>query len=551
MKRWNRSFWCLIYIPLSVLVIPESVAQKTIDSIAELQLIGNDGGYPLDGSYILSQDIDASDTVNWNSGDGFEPIAPDTDSVTSGYQGTRFSGTFDGNGHSVTGLYISRIGESFVGLFGATDDDAVIENVQLAGGSVLGNSDVGALIGDCRGTVSKCASSTDVSADMHRAGGLIGNLTQGYVTSCSTSGDVVVINFFGVSAGGLIGEVDLALTGEIRLCSSSSYVEGQAGYTGGLIGHNSAPVYDSFATGTVDGRNSRVGGLIGNNSGDLSGCFATGSVTAANQYLGGLIGYNSGVLDNCYATGNVDGGETASAVGGLMGRTGDESITRCYAAGHVVGENIVGGFVGFSQRVGSVIQNCFATGSVTGVDEVGGFIGRNMDFASIVNSYSVGGVVGSTLTGGFVGNDSNGGAVTSSYWNTSTSGQATSADGSGLTTSQFHMSSSFSGWDFNDTWVIDEGSSYPYFGLFVAWVDFAAAGGGDGTILLPFDTLSNGVNTVVSGGLVKLTAGSSSETMTIDKAMTLESVEGIVDVGVGGTPDVAEQELSSGFQKRE
>src|SRR3989344_5183235 len=64
-----------------------------IDTIEELQLIGNDSAYPLNGNYILTRDIDASATVNWNNGTGFNPIGyPITISPFMG----PFSGVFNG-----------------------------------------------------------------------------------------------------------------------------------------------------------------------------------------------------------------------------------------------------------------------------------------------------------------------------------------------------------------------------------------------------------------------------------------------------------------------
>src|SRR3989338_10877154 len=66
-----------------------------INTIEELQLIGNNSAYPLNGDYILTQDIDASATVNWNNGAGFKPIG-------------QFSGVFNGQGYIITNLIINR-----------------------------------------------------------------------------------------------------------------------------------------------------------------------------------------------------------------------------------------------------------------------------------------------------------------------------------------------------------------------------------------------------------------------------------------------------------
>jgi hypothetical protein len=81
----------------------------------------------LSGNYVLGADIAASGTSTWNSNSGFSPI------------GT-FTGTFDGLGHTVTGLTISRSTTDYVGLFGLASSAASIRNTGLVGGSVTGSS---------------------------------------------------------------------------------------------------------------------------------------------------------------------------------------------------------------------------------------------------------------------------------------------------------------------------------------------------------------------------------------------------------------------------
>ena len=108
-----------------IIVGTPALAVIEINDIEELQKIGNDSGYPLDGDYILGNDIDASATVSWNGGKGFKPIAPDTDSGSEFYQGTYFTGTFDGKGYTINILYIYRPDEEFVGLFGATSQSSI------------------------------------------------------------------------------------------------------------------------------------------------------------------------------------------------------------------------------------------------------------------------------------------------------------------------------------------------------------------------------------------------------------------------------------------
>ncbi len=94
-----------------------------ISSIEELQKIEKDPNYPLNGSYELVQDIDASETKNWNGGKGFDPIGED-------YYDP-FTGIFDGKGHKIRNLYINRPDEDNVGLFGVVGSGGEVKNLGL------------------------------------------------------------------------------------------------------------------------------------------------------------------------------------------------------------------------------------------------------------------------------------------------------------------------------------------------------------------------------------------------------------------------------------
>ena len=262
---------------------------RAIGSIEELQRIGYDPAYPLDGRYWLTQDIDATATADWNDAgtdddvlEGFLPI---------GTGAEPFTGSFDGAGHVIYGLTINRPDWSYVGLFGRMGEEASVTGVGLAGGAVTGGSG-GGLAGANAGMVAQCYATGPVMGD-HRVGGLIGR-NCGTVSQCYASGSVT-------------GDSD----------------------TGGLIGGNDGgTVTQCYATGSVTG-DWATGGLIGDNGGTVSQCYASGPV-GGGDYVGGLIGRNSGTVTQCYATGAVDGGTggwddwgdeewESGEVGGLIG----------------------------------------------------------------------------------------------------------------------------------------------------------------------------------------------------------------------------------------
>jgi len=239
---------------------------------------------------------------------------------------------------------------------------------------------------------------------------------------------------------------------------------------GGLVGANYGTVTHCYSTGVVSG-NSCVGGLVGVNCGELTQCYSTGVVSGSHA-VGGLVGGNYGELTQCYSTGVVSG---SSGVGGLVGYSYcDEFIggivTQCYSSGSVSGLSDVGGLVGSND--GSVTR-CYSTGAVSGDCWVGGLVGnqgpgQQTDYASVsvTQCYSTGAVSGRSYVGGLVGGRHGMVAlsVTGCFWDTQTSGQATSDGGTGKTTAEMQTASTFVGWSVCEdagVWTIDEGSDYP------------------------------------------------------------------------------------------
>jgi hypothetical protein len=152
-------------------------------------------------------------------------------------------------------------------------------------------------------------------------------------------------------------------------------------------------------------------------------------VSGTGNDVGGLVGYNNG----------TNGGATVSS---------------SYATGKVTGANIVGGLVGDN---GASVANTFATGSVSGTGkDVGGLVGLNG--YTVSTSYSTGRVSGSSYVGGLVG-DNLGAVSSTSFWNITTSGLTTSAEGIGLTTAQMQTEATFTlaGWNFTSIWYLPVG----------------------------------------------------------------------------------------------
>lgn len=390
----------------------------------------------LNGNYALGANIDASGTAGWNGGAGWEPVGA----------GTVFFGTFHGLGHTVSGLTINRPTTPGNGLFAYLGGYewggyGVIRDIGVLNVNVTGSDSTGALVGETLGGSIYSTYSSGTVSGVNFTGGLIGTvgMATGPESIIDKSHSDCVVNGTGMSTGGLVG---FNRDGRIMNSYSSGIVTSSGEYIGGLVGSNGRSIHDSYSTSNVIGGNSgNVGGLAGQNWGRVENSYATGAVSVTSgSWVGGLVGFNS------------DGD-------GIIGSFSTSDVT--VSSGGPVG-GLAGANIGW-------ISNSYSTGNVTGSDVVGGLVGIHGGFGTITNSYSTGRVtaqVGAPSVGGLVGYDEANqvglvGTISSSYWNTETSGQATSAGGTGLTTAQMQHQSNFTGWDFTNTWRIVEGSSYP------------------------------------------------------------------------------------------
>ena len=254
-----------------------------ITTCTELQNINDN----LAGDYYLANDIDCSDTVNWNKGEGFEPIGPSF--------GKEFSGTFDGKGYKITNLYINRPETELVGLFGSITSGAKIENVGIEKVSVIGNEYVGGLVGgvDKGATVNNSYSTGDISGNLGGIGGFAGHVENGKLSNCYFKGTV---------------------NGE--------------GVVGGFAGYNKGLITNSHSSGSVSGNEKEIGGFVGCNEGSVSNCYSRGSVSGKGE-VGGLVGANGEIVDKCYSTGKVT---AKKCFGGLVGDNGGKVADSYYDA---------------------------------------------------------------------------------------------------------------------------------------------------------------------------------------------------------------------------
>ena len=239
-------------------------AYMLVNTIYDLQNINNNRA----GTYALGRDIDASATASWNSGEGFAPIG------TYSYYSTDFTGTFDGQGRTISNLVINRPASQNVGLFGSNEFSATVRNLGLLNVSITGQMAVGGVVGQNMGTITGVYTSGSVIATDSGAGGIVG------------------LNY------GLLSNVH-----------SSSAVSAPVIYAGGIAGMSVGDISRAYATGPVSG-GQYVGGLVGYLGTSVTQSYATGAVSGTSD-VGGLVGYNGYLITqsywDSYTTGQVAG----------------------------------------------------------------------------------------------------------------------------------------------------------------------------------------------------------------------------------------------------
>ena len=189
-------------------------------------------------------DYDSFASLNANSGSGWDPI---------GDNATYFTGTFDGSGYVIDGLYINRPSDTYVGLFGFTSSNSSISNIGLTNINIIGLDDVGALVGENLGDISNSYASGTVFGN-YNIGGLLG-INQGNISNA-----YALTNVSGtINVGGLVGLNELA--GTIQNTYSSGFASGSTN-TGALVGYNSAFIDSSFWNTETSGQLNGIGNGI-------------------------------------------------------------------------------------------------------------------------------------------------------------------------------------------------------------------------------------------------------------------------------------------------
>ena len=214
------------------------------------------------------------------TGKDWTPIGTDYDNS--------YKGTFDGGGHTITGLTFTT-NDEYAGLFGwlnraGTVKNVVMEGVQITSNQIYGGS-IGGVVGYSWGTIENCSVSGSVSGTVY-VGGVVGVQIGGSITGCSSSATVKGM----VDVGGVAGQTNSSAT--LTACYATGNV-----------------IIEIDRTQNISG-----GGLVGFNDGiSLLACYATGNVTSTGSstgyvHIGGFLGDNYTTVTACYWKNNHEQG---------------------------------------------------------------------------------------------------------------------------------------------------------------------------------------------------------------------------------------------------
>lgn len=235
--------------------------------------------YDADGKVTNGERFIGWTRIGWSGWDGEELLE------------NPYTGTFDGQNHTVSGLYFNDADKYNVGLFGVVYNDGSVSNVGVVDSCFYCYGNVGGVCGTSLGTISNCYNTGRVSGNNANVGGVCG-ISYGTITNCYNTGAV---------------------------SSNSSRV-------GGVCGDNNEKISNCYNTGTVSGATA-VGGVSGRNCNIITNCYNVGTVRATdnNPNVGGVCGYCWGsktiesycyYLDTCAADGttfNINRGKSKTA----------------------------------------------------------------------------------------------------------------------------------------------------------------------------------------------------------------------------------------------
>jgi hypothetical protein len=412
--------------------------------------------------FSLEADIDMTLWISENNPtQGWTPIGDGTSS---------FSGIFNGNGHTISNLWINRPNTDNIGLFGKIDiSNAKIMNLKLENADFIGNSNVGGIVGYAEyASINSCTFCGNITGK-YNVGGICGVIGRNAsCNSCIFYGNITGENCIGGICGNGEHETTSGSDTEIIDCKSFCHISGRDDL-GGIIGSDfqwasmhKLQVENCFSYSLINGHTD-IGGICG-----ASEC----------------SGYGNAVFKNCYAYCNINSINDNSSSGGIIGLVSNANVevSDCYSNGRING-TCSGGIIGmvdkyYSESLYCYVRKCYSNCHAIEGCTVGGVIGGLGKYSSIYieNSVATNGLISGEIEACRISQTpssycyyENNLALNSSSILIGGEKQPIPDDSenngtnTGLSTLKLQATYEGLGWDFADTWQIEETESFPYF----------------------------------------------------------------------------------------
>lgn len=303
-------------------------------------------------SFELKSDIDLNPGITFNpdgtySGGTPKEWKPIGYNINDEDKISEFNGTFIGNGHKISGLYIKQPYRNNQGLFSKIGSKGEIIDLHVISGSINVNSIAGAICGYNSGKIEKCSAALNITVAKGTAGGVVA-VNKGIIVNSVHSGTIEGIG--ASTLGGICGS-NYGKDSKVTDCSNSGMVDAQ--------------------------RNGSAGGICGASSGIISGCTNAGGDIYAYS-VGGICGkIDEGEVSNCINNADLD----EDLVGGICGTTDSGIIVNCVNNGNIHGKSYCAG-ISAKAYDDAVIMGCYNTGRIavnsqSGAAIIGGIVGKS------------------------------------------------------------------------------------------------------------------------------------------------------------------------------
>lgn len=422
--------------------------------------------------FSLEADIDMSSWLNENSPvTGWKPLGSGSEP---------FEGTFNGNGHVISNVWIDIFSDT-AGLFGnATNAKLYGINIENANYNIENGGTLGGIVGILRenSAISDCSFQGELFSWTNDIGGIVGT-SYADITNCHVKETKIGTSGWINNFGGIVG----SLYGNISGCTFQGFMKCGNG-VGGIAGHVEGDFIEDChvdeTTMTLASNFGSFGGIVssfnaGGNGGRISKCSFNGTITAHGTYPVAVGGIAVSVSDNalitdCYTSGSisVEGRNMESFVGGILrSSTSSTQVINCYSN---VDVETFGYGGGISASNNGTIRNCYFYGKVSG-NTVGGICADNS--GSITGCVAANAALSGVVAGRIAGVNTGTLETTQNYalaeMEVTVGGELQNVvdspeNGTARSKADLMKQATYRAmeWDFTNTWKIDEGTSFPY-----------------------------------------------------------------------------------------